>query len=97
MEVMKQTIPSSSLFGRPVDASSPAPNAFQMTNWLPNDEAAQLRSELESGLARLGISPPWPVSSGKYGGDARRNCNFIVYWFDVPWAKPVFMKWRKSR
>jgi tRNA nucleotidyltransferase/poly(A) polymerase len=26
----------------------------QMTNWLPNDEAAQLRSEFESELARLG-------------------------------------------
>jgi hypothetical protein len=26
----------------------------QMTNWLPDDEAAQLRSEFESELARLG-------------------------------------------
>jgi hypothetical protein len=27
----------------------------QMTNWLPDDEAAQLRAEFEAELARLGV------------------------------------------
>jgi hypothetical protein len=27
---------------------------LQMTNWLPDDEAAQLRTEFEAELARLG-------------------------------------------